>query len=42
MYPSSFYIPERRPIVMIANGVGIAPFRSLVQYFINNPQYSMP
>lgn len=29
---STFYVPENRPIVMIANGSGIAPFRSLVRY----------
>lgn len=30
---STFYIPEgKRPIVMIANGSGIAPFRSIAQY----------
>ena len=30
--PSQFYIPYGRPVVMIANGSGIAPFRSLTQY----------
>jgi ferredoxin-NADP reductase len=31
--PSTFYIPEeKRPIVMIANGSGIAPFRSITRY----------
>lgn len=34
---SSFYVPEGRPIVMIANGTGIAPFRSLAQYLANAP-----
>lgn len=33
---SSFYTPFGRPIIMIANGTGIAPFRSLVQYLIKN------
>lgn len=33
---SSFYVPSGRPIVMIANGSGIAPFRSLTQYFLNH------
>lgn len=33
---SSFYVPEGRPIVMIANGSGIAPFRSLVKNIIQN------
>lgn len=28
---SSFYVPSGRPVVMIANGSGIAPFRSLTQ-----------
>jgi hypothetical protein len=32
---SSFYIPSGRPMVMVANGVGIAPFRSLVPYFLS-------
>jgi NAD(P)H-flavin reductase len=32
---SSFYVPLGRPVVMIANGVGIAPFRSLVQNYIS-------
>lgn len=32
LYPidSAFYIPENKPILMIANGSGIAPFRSIV------------
>jgi NAD(P)H-flavin reductase len=34
---SSFYVPSGRPLVMVANGTGIAPFRSLVQYFLANP-----
>lgn len=29
---SMFAIPENRPIVMIANGSGMAPFRSIAQY----------
>jgi sulfite reductase alpha subunit-like flavoprotein len=33
---STFYIPEGRPLVMIANGSGIAPFRSVVQYVVSN------
>lgn len=33
---SSFYVPENRPIVMVANGTGIAPFRSLVKYVTQN------
>lgn len=33
---SSFYVPSGRPIVMIANGSGIAPMRSLVQYLVKN------
>ena len=34
---SSFHIPEDRPIVMIANGSGIAPFRSIVEYISKLP-----
>lgn len=34
---STFYIPEDRPIVMIANGSGIAPFRSIAQYVAKLP-----
>ena len=34
---SSFYIPENRPIVMIANGSGIAPFRSIAEYVSKLP-----
>lgn len=33
---SEFYVPTGRPIIMIANGTGIAPFRSLTQYFMNS------
>jgi sulfite reductase alpha subunit-like flavoprotein len=33
---SEFYVPSGRPIVMIGNGTGIAPFRSLVQYFMTS------
>lgn len=34
---SSFYIPENpeTPLVMIANGSGIAPFRSLLHYYMS-------
>ena len=34
---SKFYIPEGRPIIMIANGSGIAPFKSLIEYLSNQP-----
>lgn len=40
--PSQFYIPENRPLVMIANGSGIAPFRSLTQYYANLPADKRP
>ena len=39
---SSFYVPEARPVVMIANGSGIAPFRSLVQKLVTLPAESRP
>jgi NAD(P)H-flavin reductase len=32
---SEFYVPTGRPIFMIANGTGIAPFRSLAQHFMS-------
>ena len=35
---STFYVPEGRPVVMIANGSGIAPFRSLTQKFAQMPE----
>jgi NAD(P)H-flavin reductase len=35
---SSFYVPIGRPVVMIANGSGIAPFRSLTQYLIKHEE----
>jgi ferredoxin-NADP reductase len=41
--PSTFYIPEeKRPIVMIANGSGIAPFRSIAQFVEALPAESRP
>lgn len=39
---SSFYIPEDRPIVMIANGSGIAPFRSIVHHIASFPEAKRP
>lgn len=39
---SSFYIPEDRPVIMIANGSGIAPFRSITQYYSTLPEQQRP
>ena len=39
---SSFYIPEGRPICMVANGSGIAPFRSITQYVASLPREKRP
>ena len=39
---SSFYIPEGRPLVMIANGSGIAPFRSISQFIASQPAEKRP
>lgn len=33
---TTFFVPEGRPIVMVANGAGIAPFRSIIQYIMSN------
>lgn len=35
---STFAIAGSQPIVMVANGSGIAPFRSIAQYFCSLPQ----
>ena len=36
--PSTFKLPDKKqPIIMIANGSGIAPFRSIVQYYAGMP-----
>lgn len=38
---STFFVPEGRPMAMVANGAGIAPFRSIIQYMVSNST-SMP
>jgi len=35
-FESTFAIPEK-PLVMIANGSGIAPFRSIIEYIADQP-----
>ncbi len=34
---STFSIPHK-PLIMIANGSGIAPFRSIVEYMASQPK----
>lgn len=37
-FKSTFSIPNHgKPLSMIANGSGIAPFRSIIQYFSEKP-----
>jgi len=36
-FESTFSIPQK-PLVMIGNGSGIAPFRSIIEYVASLPQ----